>query len=154
MILDPVYLVAPELPPPSMPTRRAFLWIGVGTVVGFGSGALLGPRPDPRATLAAESADVRLRIEWAEELACAGSDADLLRDLPAFLGIVMEAHSLHTDGEKLWQGVRRACALVRSLADSPASRVRARALARALDLRPAVPDLRECRREMRRIGGF
>lgn len=116
MKLEPVYLVAPPPPRPTVSTRRAFLLAGscllVGAAAGFAGGRLTvaaGPRPSdpnqPDPTLPPEPppiADDRLLWLW-QQCDEATPTATLLRNR----GAVLQHLPRRPDDARLWRGVER-----------------------------------------------
>jgi hypothetical protein len=163
MRIDPVFLVAPEPEPPSMPTRRAFLLAAGALVVGAGGGGACGyslgvaARPvEPAADKpVAEPSSGDAELDYWRGVAKGPLD-DLFEKGLMFL------HVRNTDyqqDQQLWLGVQR---LAEEVRDNPAREVDEgllALLAAVIDgparpaepsLRSLVPVLRERRQALRR----
>lgn len=155
MKLDPVFLVAPQPNPPTMPTRRAFLIAGttftLGTAVGGACGYSIAAKPDP---VAAGDVDVDLEptndveLDELRRLAVKAPIAELIEKRLVFLNSLTKNYP---KDEILWKGASRLADAV--LANRPISdrRLFSRFLAQVIEqgdplftkaLQPRVRDLR------------
>lgn len=115
MKLEPVYLVAPRPKPPSMPTRRAFLFMGfafaggsvVGGACGYSIGAAIAKSGDLSPTGNAELDELR-------RLAVKAPLAELVENRLYFMMVFDRKYS---SDEVLWRGVER---LANAIAADPA----------------------------------
>lgn len=153
MKLDPVFLVAPQPNPPTMPTRRAFLIAGstftLGTAVGGACGYSIAAKPDPVA-----AGDVALEptndveLDELRRLAVKAPIAELIEKRLVFLNSLTKSYP---KDEVLWKGASRLADAV--LGNRPISdrRLFSRFLAQVIEqgdplftqaLLPRVRDLR------------
>lgn len=152
MQLDPIYLLAPKPNPPSIPTRRAFLFaastFALGSAVGGACGYTIASRPGPEPDAELEpSGDVEL--DELRRLAVKAPIAELVERRLVFLNSLSKDYR---KDEVLWRGVERLCNAV--LNDYPISdrRLFSRFMAQVIEqgdptmtksLMPRVGDLRK-----------
>ena len=134
MRLDPIFVVAPVPPPPSMPTRRAFLLAGatftLGTAVGGACGYSIAAKQEAVETEElASSGDVEL--DELRRLAVKAPIAELVERRLVFLNSLTKDYR---KDEVLWRGVDRLAAAVLVDLSFPDRRVSARLIAQVIDL--------------------
>jgi hypothetical protein len=172
MKIDPIYLLAPEPKPPSMPTRRAFLLAGgtlvIGAVAGGACGYSMGLAAQPNGGQEPKPANAAAKVE--EELKTSGdAELDYWRQVAVkapldelFAKGVMFLSVRVSDYPKdpvLWQGVERMIAEVignesrvvdEGLVGFLASQVISSARPAEPSLREFVPVLRARREALKR----
>jgi hypothetical protein len=171
MRIDPVFLVAPPPPVPSMPTRRAFViasstflaGAAVGGACGYSAGAANAATANPANAQAVDaSAEQELpksgdheldQLRW---LAVKAPLDELFAKAPVFLSTRV---STYKNDEILWKGVER---MTREIVDNPGRAVDQMHIAVIIgqiegtarptrpSLREFVPTLRQRREEARR----
>lgn len=116
MKLEPVYLVAPRPKPPSMPTRRAFLFMGVafagGSIVGAACGYSIGSASGSDELPLTGDPDLD---EW-RRLAVKAPLKELVRLRHEFM-VALDRD--YPEDAVLWQGLNRLAAAVATDAAFP-----------------------------------
>jgi hypothetical protein len=172
MKIDPIYLLAPEPKPPSIPTRRAFLLAGgtllIGALAGGACGYSMGLAARPNGGKEPKPANAAAKVE--EELKTSGdAELDYWRQMAVkapldelFTKSLMFLHVRITDYPKddvLWRGVQRMVHEIRdnsarqvseALLTLLASHIEGGATPTKPDLRSEVPMLRERRAALKR----
>lgn len=137
MKLDPVYVVAPERMPRTVPTRRAFLLAGVAGVVGAGGGyglsQLLGR--EPKTSPGRTELDPMLR--WLLTLC---DDSSPIEELIQYRAALLQALPRHKDNSSLWHGLARLAVAAETIPDDRDSRRVAAELLDFLEHGPSEPD--------------
>jgi hypothetical protein len=145
MRLDPVFLVEPKPPAPSMPTRRAFLFAGstfavgisIGGACGYAMGAAgrsdgpsgTGSKASDQDPPLAASGDVEL--DELRRLATKAPIEELAQHRVAF---IREFSRRYRNDQTLWKGVERLCDEVIRRPDFPDRRIAATVLAQTIEL--------------------
>jgi hypothetical protein len=142
MRIDPVYLVAPKPPEPSMPTRRAFVFMGAAFAVGSAFGGACGYSVGARAANAAASgepqapADEPLKSTGNAELdelrrlaVKAPIEELLMRSVDLFAGM----STTYREDAVLWQGIERLCEHVIKTTSFDRRRITARSLEQMIE---------------------
>lgn len=136
MRLDPVFVVAPQPAPPSMPTRRAFLLAGatftLGAAVGGVGGYAIGSAR--ASTVHAAGADLAPtgdhELDELRRLAISAPIEELIEKRLVFLRSLGMSYPRD---ESLWQGVVRLADALRTDPSFPDREVTARLIARTID---------------------
>ncbi|GAB4139278.1 MAG: hypothetical protein Fur0037_05410 [Planctomycetota bacterium] len=112
MKLEPVYLVAPDPPLSSIPTRRAFLWAGIGTLAGFAGGLGCATAPG---VLAGEAARDPVLL-WLHRLCDEAPVDDLIR----YRAALLQQLPRHVSDPVLWHGMARLAVSIPGIEDATA----------------------------------
>jgi hypothetical protein len=135
MRLDPIYVVAPTPPPPSMPTRRAFLLAGatftlgaaVGGACGYSVGAAQAAATPPPEEVPA-SGDHEL--DELRRLAVKAPIEELIEKRLVFVNCLFADYP---SDPILWRGAERLCNAVLEGQEMPQRRMFAVALAQVIE---------------------
>ncbi|GAB4161578.1 MAG: hypothetical protein Fur0037_28170 [Planctomycetota bacterium] len=120
--IEPVYLVAPDPPVPSVPTRRAFLWAGIGTLAGLAGGTAIA---------AGGAVGAATSERWAKALELASPRTpteSLLAHQFFLLGVLHEMEGAGERSPLLWRAIDRLAAAVVRDPSVPDRRLRALAI--------------------------
>ncbi len=159
MKIDPVFLVAPAAPPPTVPTRRAFLLAGgafaFGSMVGGACGYSIGAAKREPVEAAGEKADGELgssgdaQLDELRRLAVKAPIEEFVAKWNPWWG---EFDFTYTSDPILWQGLNRLAAWAIDQPDRAERQMLTGLITAAQkDNRPAKDNLSQFRRQLEEI---